>query len=63
MQWFYDRGCELIKVDAEPGDLILWDSAFVSFLTSSHSDSQAHSLFRFLVRFIKTVHHLAKGIG
>jgi hypothetical protein len=29
MQWFYDRGCELIKVCADPGDLILWDSSFV----------------------------------
>jgi len=27
MQWFYDRGCSLVKVEAEPGDLILWDSA------------------------------------
>jgi ectoine hydroxylase-related dioxygenase (phytanoyl-CoA dioxygenase family) len=24
--WFEKRGCELIKVCAEPGDLILWDS-------------------------------------
>ncbi|GAA5870749.1 hypothetical protein JCM16303_001575 [Sporobolomyces ruberrimus] len=29
MQWFYDRGCELVKVCAEPGDLILWDSATI----------------------------------
>jgi hypothetical protein len=29
MQWFYDRGCELIKVCADPGDLILWDSSSV----------------------------------
>lgn len=24
--WFYARGCEWVKVEAEPGDLILWDS-------------------------------------
>ncbi|KXH35356.1 hypothetical protein CSIM01_08931 [Colletotrichum simmondsii] len=26
MQWLKDRGCEWIKVNAEPGDLLLWDS-------------------------------------
>ncbi|WWD03167.1 hypothetical protein V865_001214 [Kwoniella europaea PYCC6329] len=25
-QWFFDRGCKWVKVCAEPGDLILWDS-------------------------------------
>ncbi|KAI5477297.1 hypothetical protein MNV49_006518 [Pseudohyphozyma bogoriensis] len=25
-QWFFDRGCEWLKVEAGPGDLILWDS-------------------------------------
>ncbi|GAA5924593.1 uncharacterized protein JCM15063_005684 [Sporobolomyces koalae] len=29
MEWFYERGCELVKVCAEPGDLILWDSATI----------------------------------
>lgn len=26
LQWFLDQGCEKIKINAEPGDLILWDS-------------------------------------
>lgn len=26
MQWLKDHGCEWIKVEAEPGDLLLWDS-------------------------------------
>ncbi|WVQ84047.1 hypothetical protein IAT38_006192 [Cryptococcus sp. DSM 104549] len=26
-QWFIDQGCEWIKVCADPGDLIIWDSA------------------------------------
>ncbi|KAJ5681632.1 uncharacterized protein N7477_001572 [Penicillium maclennaniae] len=26
VQWFKDRGCELIKVNMEPGDFVLWDS-------------------------------------
>ncbi|ORY25045.1 hypothetical protein BCR39DRAFT_590309 [Naematelia encephala] len=25
-QWFFDQGCEWVKVCADPGDLILWDS-------------------------------------
>ena len=26
VSWFTERGCEMVKVCAEPGDLILWDS-------------------------------------
>lgn len=26
VQWFKDRGCELIKVNMNPGDFVLWDS-------------------------------------
>ncbi|KAG7285026.1 hypothetical protein NEMBOFW57_009644 [Staphylotrichum longicolle] len=26
MKWLADKGCEWIKVNAEPGDLLLWDS-------------------------------------
>ena len=29
--WFKEKGCELIKVCAEPGDLILWDSRTVHY--------------------------------
>ncbi|GAA6038561.1 hypothetical protein JCM8097_004631 [Rhodosporidiobolus ruineniae] len=29
MKWFFDRGCEWIKVCADPGDLIVWDSATI----------------------------------
>ncbi|GAA5884857.1 hypothetical protein JCM6882_007127 [Rhodosporidiobolus microsporus] len=29
MKWFTDRGCELIKVCADPGDLIVWDSSTI----------------------------------
>jgi len=31
MKWYGDHGCELIKVCAEPGDLILWDSRCVHY--------------------------------
>lgn len=26
VKWFEDRGCSILKVCAEPGDVILWDS-------------------------------------
>ena len=26
VNWFIERGCEVVKVCADPGDLILWDS-------------------------------------
>ncbi|GAA5883761.1 hypothetical protein JCM8547_004617, partial [Rhodosporidiobolus lusitaniae] len=29
MKWFTERGCELIKVCADPGDLIVWDSCTI----------------------------------
>lgn len=31
VRWFEERGCELVKVCAEPGDLILWDSRTVHY--------------------------------
>ncbi|KAF2031074.1 hypothetical protein EK21DRAFT_111317 [Setomelanomma holmii] len=31
VDWFKDRGCEEIKVCAEPGDLILWDSRQIHY--------------------------------
>lgn len=30
-KWFEDRGCELLKVCADPGDVILWDSRTVHY--------------------------------
>lgn len=31
MRWFLDRGCEAVKVCADPGDLILWDSRTIHY--------------------------------
>lgn len=31
LKWFYDRGCKWVKVEAEPGDLILWDSRTIHY--------------------------------
>lgn len=35
MQWLEDHGCEWIKVCAEPGDLLLWDSRTPHYNLSS----------------------------
>jgi ectoine hydroxylase-related dioxygenase (phytanoyl-CoA dioxygenase family) len=26
IKWFEERGCELVKINMEPGDFVLWDS-------------------------------------
>ncbi|KAJ5801383.1 uncharacterized protein N7518_003451 [Penicillium psychrosexuale] len=31
VKWFEERGCEILKVNAEAGDLILWDSRTMHF--------------------------------
>ncbi|EXJ94891.1 hypothetical protein A1O1_00009 [Capronia coronata CBS 617.96] len=31
LNWFEERGCEILKVCADPGDLILWDSRTMHF--------------------------------
>ena len=38
MQWFYDRGCKWVKVEAEPGDVILWDSRCVHYGVAARGD-------------------------
>lgn len=29
--WFEERGCEVVKVCCEPGDLVVWDSRTVHY--------------------------------
>ncbi|KAF4540680.1 Phytanoyl- dioxygenase [Lasiodiplodia theobromae] len=38
VDWFLDRGCEVLKVCADPGDLILWDSRTVHWNVMPESD-------------------------
>lgn len=47
MQWFLDRGCEIIKVCADPGDLILWDSRTVHYNCLPESDAVRSVLCKF----------------
>ncbi|KAM0424276.1 hypothetical protein ACHAPT_010421 [Fusarium lateritium] len=39
VKWFEDHGCKLIKVDAEPGDVIIWDSRTVHYAKLPESDT------------------------
>lgn len=39
VEWFESHGCRLIKVNAEPGDLILWDSRTVHYATLPKSET------------------------
>ncbi|KAK5653766.1 hypothetical protein OQA88_7923 [Cercophora sp. LCS_1] len=38
VKWYEDHGCKLIKVDAEPGDVIIWDSRTVHYARLPESD-------------------------
>ena len=38
VQWFTDRGCERVKVEADPGDVIIWDSRTVHYSSQPASD-------------------------
>lgn len=31
VKWFEERGCELVKINMEPGDFVLWDSRTMHF--------------------------------
>lgn len=47
VRWFLDRGCEVLKVCAEPGDLILWDSRTVHYNCLPESDNVRSVLCKF----------------
>ena len=38
LQWFYDRGCKMHKVEAGPGDVILWDSRCIHYGAAAEGD-------------------------
>ncbi|GKT51935.1 uncharacterized protein ColSpa_12116 [Colletotrichum spaethianum] len=39
MKWLADKGCEWLKINAEPGDLLLWDSRTPHYNLSPEGDS------------------------
>jgi ectoine hydroxylase-related dioxygenase (phytanoyl-CoA dioxygenase family) len=38
LKWYEERGCKLVKVCAEPGDLILWDSRQMHYAVYPKTD-------------------------
>ena len=42
VKWFEDRGCELIKVNMEPGDFVLWDSRTMHYAKFPEGDQIRH---------------------
>ncbi|WWC88322.1 uncharacterized protein L201_003230 [Kwoniella dendrophila CBS 6074] len=38
LQWFYDKGCKWKKLEAGPGDLILWDSRTIHYGDAARGD-------------------------
>ena len=39
MEWFYEKGCKWIKLEADPGDLLLWDSRAVHYGAHAEGDN------------------------
>ncbi|KAJ5683464.1 hypothetical protein N7462_006629 [Penicillium macrosclerotiorum] len=39
VEWFKDHGCKLIKINAEPGDVIIWDSRTVHYASLPQSET------------------------
>ncbi|KAI0163386.1 hypothetical protein BJ166DRAFT_526207 [Pestalotiopsis sp. NC0098] len=42
VQWFEDRGCELVKIDMEPGDFVLWDSRTMHYARFPEGEQIRH---------------------
>lgn len=42
LKWFEDRGCELVKVNMEPGDFVLWDSRTMHYAQLPEGDQIRH---------------------
>jgi len=38
LEWFYERGCKWKKIEAGPGDVILWDSRCIHYGAAAEGD-------------------------
>lgn len=45
VQWFKDRGCELVKICLEPGDFVLWDSRTMHYARLPEGDQVRHAQY------------------
>ncbi|KAF4452214.1 phytanoyl- dioxygenase [Fusarium austroafricanum] len=46
MQWLKNKGCEWIKINAKPGDLLVWDSRTPHYNVSPEADATQGDLIR-----------------
>jgi ectoine hydroxylase-related dioxygenase (phytanoyl-CoA dioxygenase family) len=42
VKWFQERGCELVKINMEPGDFVLWDSRTMHYACLPEGDQIRH---------------------
>lgn len=42
LKWFEERGCELVKINMEPGDFVLWDSRTMHYACLPEGDQIRH---------------------
>ncbi|KAL4971936.1 hypothetical protein BDW66DRAFT_163291 [Aspergillus desertorum] len=42
LKWFEDRGCELVKINMDPGDFVLWDSRTMHYACLPEGDQIRH---------------------
>lgn len=45
IQWFKDRGCELVKINMDPGDFVLWDSRTIHYATFLEGHQIRHAQY------------------
>ncbi|KAK5746237.1 hypothetical protein LTR17_000972 [Elasticomyces elasticus] len=45
VKWFEDRGCELVKINMEPGDFVLWDSRTMHYAKFPEGDQIRHAQY------------------
>jgi ectoine hydroxylase-related dioxygenase (phytanoyl-CoA dioxygenase family) len=45
VKWFEDRGCELIKICVDPGDMVLWDSRTMHYARLPQGNQIRHAQY------------------
>jgi len=45
LKWFYDRGCEWVKPQMDPGDFIVWDSRSVHYGAAPRSNNKRFAIY------------------
>jgi len=45
LQWFFDRGCEWVKPEMEPGDFVVWDSREIHYGAAPLRDNKRFAIY------------------